>query len=55
MDYEAVAEVICYSSCDECRACFPELAKYCDEHEELVGVYCDKLIARYLKERTKNL
>ena len=55
MDYEAVANAIGCSDCAECRACFPELAKYCDEHEELVGVYCDQLIVSYLRERTKNL
>lgn len=55
MDYGLVADVLSCATCSECHACFPELAKYCDEHADRVGSTCDELILEYLNERTKEL
>lgn len=55
MDYDLVADVLSCASCSECHACFPTLAKYCDEPEHRSCTTCKELILQYLNERTKDL
>lgn len=50
MDYEIVSEAISCSFCSECRACFPELADFCDTHQHLItdDDNCKKVVRKYL-------